>query len=71
MKLWEESYYFRMHSIELLYFTHLTGDFHHFLSDRDNGKLMFNLNAGFSLYYPELKGITIDPEYRKSRHNTV
>ncbi len=62
IKLWEESYYFKMHSLELLYFVHLTGDFHDLLSTV-NGKLMFNLNAGFSMYYPELKGITIVDDF--------
>lgn len=63
VKLWEESYYFNPHSIELLYFTHLTGDYKKFLLNDKNGDLKFDINAGFSMYYPELKGITIIDDF--------
>lgn len=62
IKLWEESYYFRSHSIEFLYNVHLNGDFHSFLNDK-NGTLKFDLNAGLSLFYPELKGLTLVDDF--------
>lgn len=63
IKLWEDSYYFNMHSIEFLYFGRLSGDFSHYLIHDKNGKLGFDLNAGFSLFYPELKGLTIIEDF--------
>lgn len=65
VKLWEDSYYFRMHSAELLYNLHLKGDFKKYLFDKEKGELGFNLNAGLSLFIPDLKGLTIleDFEY--------
>ncbi|MCK4795847.1 MAG: hypothetical protein KAT05_00625, partial [Spirochaetes bacterium] len=63
IRLWEESYYFRSHSIEFLYNIHLKGDFRQLLKNKKSGKLEFNINAGFSLYYPELKGLTIVDDF--------
>ena len=63
IKLWEESYYFNSHAMELIYNVHLTSDFHQLLHDKENGKLGFDLNAAVSLYYPELKGVTIVDDF--------
>jgi|GEM_PF-3775542 len=62
IKIWEESYYFDSHAIEFLYFAKLIGDFHSLLKSK-NAELGFKLNAGFSMYYPELKGITIVDDF--------
>ena len=44
-------------------------DFHHLLKDKENGKLGFNLNAAASIYYPELKGITIVDDFEDGAWN--
>jgi hypothetical protein len=65
LKLWEDSYYFKLHSMEFMYNIHLTGDFKKLLNDQ-TAKFGFETNATFSLFQPELKGITIveDFEYQ-------
>jgi len=64
IKLWEDSYYYKPHSMELLYFVNLTSDFSSLLSTK-NSKLGFDLNAGFSMYHPELKGVTIIEDFEQ------
>ena len=63
VKLWEESYYDKSHAVEFLYNGNLLGDFHNLLEDNKNGKLGFNLNAGFSMYYPDIKGCTLVEDF--------
>ncbi|MCG8571794.1 MAG: hypothetical protein MJB14_16785, partial [Spirochaetes bacterium] len=68
VELWKSSYYFDMHSAELLYNVHLIGDFKKFTTNPKQGKLEFNLNSGLSLFIPDLKGLTIveDFEYEST-----
>ncbi|MBN2544632.1 MAG: hypothetical protein JXB50_02465 [Spirochaetes bacterium] len=64
IKLWEDSYYNKMHSMELLYFVNLTSDFSSMLTTK-NSKLGFDLSAGFSMYHPELKGVTLIEDFEQ------
>lgn len=64
LKLWEESYYDKMHSAELLYFVNLKYDLKPMFS-ADNVQCNFNVATGFSFFYPELKGLTIIEDFER------
>lgn len=68
IKLWDESYYFKLHSQEFLYNIKFSGDFKSLLIHPDNANLSFSLDVGLSFFYPELKGVTIieDFEYNET-----
>lgn len=65
IKLWEDSYYTNLHSMEFLYSLFLKGDFKQFLLNNKNGKLEFNTTSTLSLFLPELKGLTIIEDFEK------
>lgn len=65
IKLWENSYYNKLHSGELLYNITFAGNFKEFLLDNKTGKLSFETNATLSLFIPELKGVTIVEDFEQ------
>ncbi|HOL56581.1 MAG TPA: hypothetical protein PLD75_03370 [Spirochaetota bacterium] len=65
VKLWEDSFYNDLKSMEFLYCLFFKGDFKHFLLNSKNGKLEFNINATLSLFLPELKGVTIIEDFER------
>ncbi|HOV14274.1 MAG TPA: hypothetical protein PK771_08330, partial [Spirochaetota bacterium] len=67
VKLWENSVYNKLHSGEFLYNVTLNGDYKKFIFDAKNGKLTFNINTTFSLFIPELKGITIVEDFEQEK----
>lgn len=68
VKLWEDSFYNDLKSMEFLYSIFFKGDFKKKLIDSKNGKLEFDINATLSLFLPELKGLSIIEDFeRESR----
>jgi len=63
IKLWEDSYYYKLHSMEFLYNFQIKVDFKKILNDKKNGKFGFNINETLSVFYPELKGVTIVEDF--------
>ncbi|OHD14710.1 MAG: hypothetical protein A2Y34_01200 [Spirochaetes bacterium GWC1_27_15] len=63
VKLWEDSFYNKLHSIEFLYNLNLSGNFKKFLIDKKNGKLDFTLSAVLSVFNPEIKSLTIVEDF--------
>ncbi len=65
VKLWEDSYYNNLNSLEFLYSIELAGIFGKHIKSREGVVLEFNFSAGVSLLYPELKGITILEDFER------
>ncbi len=65
-KLWEDSYYDRLKSLEFIYGIELKAQYGKLITKRNGVTLDFNFGIGFSILYPELRGIASVEDFERS-----